>query len=350
MFNKKVHPKLESISVFSMMEICGDNASAMAFLEESALVPSKKSIPPKCCGISMRVENDVRRKLGWMWRCGSSVTKGKTSNCRKILNPSDGSFFDGKFCHISIADALAILFCFVMDVKIIFALKHLNAYRQRKGDATSLSTGTITDYYSHCREITEIISSHTDLDLGNLGKIVLFDETFLAKRKYNRGRFSEEMTINVVGLFCKEDRTGIFYKVNQTNIKSLWPYIAELVDQGKPKNNAFSDEEESDYSMEEIIQKGKSIRNVSSKKKAPILSHQNMGATFYRRHYLAKFETDGERITTFLEHIREVYPGYQDGVLRTGLFLKVIDPITENSSHTIKKRKVEEEMDIIISQ
>ncbi|XP_053962558.1 uncharacterized protein LOC128866086 isoform X1 [Anastrepha ludens] len=348
MYSNKIHPKLKSISVFSMMEICGDNTSALLFLEESGLVPSKKSIPPQCCGIPMKVENDIRRKLGWMWRCRSSVSKGSASNCRKILNPSDGSFFDGKFCHISISDALAILFCFVMDVRIIFALKHLNAYRQRKGDATSLSTGTITDYYSHCREVTEIISSHTDLELGNLGRIVLFDETFLAKRKYNRGRFSEELTINVVGLFCKEDRTGLFFKINHTSIENLWPYIAELVDQRKPQNDVFSDEEESDYSLEDAFHKGKILNSVSSAKKTPPLSHQNMGAAFYRRHYLAKFETDGERITTFLQHIREVYPGYQGGVLKTGLFLKEIDPISETSA--LKKRKLEEkeETEIVI--
>ncbi|XP_004522634.1 uncharacterized protein LOC101449508 [Ceratitis capitata] len=340
MYNNKIHPKLVSISVFSMMEICGDNTSALSFLEEFGLVPSKKSIPPNCCGVPMKVENDVRRKLGWMWRCRSSVIKGSPTNCRKILNPSDGSFFDGKFCHISIADALAILFCFVMDVKIIFALKHLNAYRQRKGDTTSLSTGTITDYYSHCREVAEIISSHTDLELDNLGRIVLFDETFLAKRKYNRGRFNEQMTINVVGLFCREDRSGLFYKVNHTNIKSLWPYIAELVDHEKPKNSIYSDEEQSDNSIEDNILKGKSLRNVPSSKGTPQLSHQNMGATFYRRHYLAKCESDGEKIMTFLQHICEVYPGYNDGVLKTGLFLKEIDPSSETALHSPKKRKI----------
>ncbi|XP_067630748.1 uncharacterized protein [Eurosta solidaginis] len=284
MCSNKIHPKLTSISVFSMMEICGDNTAALQFLEETGLVPSKKSISPICCGVHMRIENDVRRKLGWMWRCGASVIKGSPSNCRKILNPSDGSFFDGKFCHISIADALAILFCFVMDVKIIFALKHLNAYRQRKGDPTSLSTGTITDYYSHCREVAEIISSHTDLELESLGKIVLFDETFLTKRKYNRGRFSKEMTINVVGLFCSEDRSGLFYKVNQTSLKNLWPYIAELVEHPKQKKtkSIYSDEEESDYFVVDNIQTGKSLKNISANKRTPLLSHQNMGATFYR--------------------------------------------------------------------
>ena len=70
------------------------------------------------------------------------------------------------------------------------------------------------DYYSYCREVCEVVASHRNNCLGGEGKTVQIDETFLTKRKYHRGRLTEQMSIVVLGLYCKEDKTGLFFRVS----------------------------------------------------------------------------------------------------------------------------------------
>lgn len=133
--------------------------------------------------------------------------------CRKMQNPCAGTFFDGNCCHIKINDVLAIILCFVSKMPVTWTYQQLSERRQENGEC-ELSCGTINDYYSYCREVAEVISSHSDIILGGEGKTVQIDETFLTKRKYNRGRVTDQMTITVLGLYCKEDKEGLFFKVN----------------------------------------------------------------------------------------------------------------------------------------
>ncbi|GIY75094.1 hypothetical protein CDAR_371941 [Caerostris darwini] len=45
-------------------------------------------------------------------------------------------------------------------------------------------------------------------------KTILLEETFLTKRKYNRGRVAASMTQTVFGIFCKQDGEGLFFLVD----------------------------------------------------------------------------------------------------------------------------------------
>ncbi|GIY01649.1 hypothetical protein CDAR_117761 [Caerostris darwini] len=51
--------------------------------------------------------------------------------------------------------------------------------------------------FSYFREIAEVFASHHSKQLGGPGKTILLDETFLTKRKYNRGRVTASMTQTV---------------------------------------------------------------------------------------------------------------------------------------------------------
>lgn len=113
-------------------------------------------------------------------------------------------------------------------MKISDVFKNLQQSRLRKG-GNSLSWNTVVDYFSYCREIAEVIASHSPVTLGGKNKTVQIDETFLTKRKYNRGRLTQQMTITVLGLYCKEDKTGLFFKVNNKSKKELWPYVYSKV-------------------------------------------------------------------------------------------------------------------------
>jgi len=57
-------------------------------------------------------------------------------------------------------------------------------------------------------------------------KTVQIDKTFLIKRKYYRGRLTKQMNIvDTLRLYCKEDKIGIFMKVDRKNKCDLWLYI-----------------------------------------------------------------------------------------------------------------------------
>jgi len=220
-----LHPDLVAFNIYEAFgRLLSSEEKAICFLREINLLPSRNSLSPKCCGMDMFVENsDI--KLGWVWRCSTKAMKKKGSKaCRKTVNPGSGTFFDGHHCHISYKEILAIVISFVMDMKVSDDYENLCSWREREEKPT-LSWSTVIDYYSYCREVAEVLASHSETVLGREGKAVQIDNTFLTKRKYNLGRLSEQMTIVVLGLYCKEDKTGLFFKVNAMSKAELWPYI-----------------------------------------------------------------------------------------------------------------------------
>ncbi|KAL7292208.1 hypothetical protein TKK_0014161 [Trichogramma kaykai] len=160
----------------------------------------------------MHVEDFANKKLKWVWRC-SLPRKGGIKSCRKIINLDYGTFFEVTVCRIEIRDALAIVICFVIQMPVTETYKHLEAWRRAR-EGMELSCNTVVDYYSYCREIAEVVASWSNVVLGCSGKPVQIDESFLTKRKYHRGRVTEEITIIVLGLYCKEDKIGLFIKVD----------------------------------------------------------------------------------------------------------------------------------------
>ncbi|KAK0156861.1 hypothetical protein PV327_011569 [Microctonus hyperodae] len=181
---------------------------------------------------------------------------------------------------------LTIVISFVIGMTVSVVHKNLQALRHHNGDS-ELSNHTVSDYFSYCRKIAEVIASHTNVVLGGEGKTVQIDETFLTKRKYNRGRITEQMTTTVLGLYCKEDKTG-----NTIN---------DLENQNK------------------LFKKSIACRKI------PKLLHQYMALFWYRRNVLKKFDDDGSQNMQFLLDIKRVYPGYVNGNLQEGLMLKEID-------------------------
>lgn len=150
-----------------------------------------------------------------MGRCSASSGKKKkgVKTCRKTINPCSGTFFEGEMCKLPINDVLALIICFVIKIKVTDVTKNMSSWRRHKSIA-EISNHTIVDYFSYFREITEIISSHSYNLFGGPGKTVQLDETFLTKRKYNRGRITEQTTLIVFGIHCKEDKTEIFFHVS----------------------------------------------------------------------------------------------------------------------------------------
>ncbi|KAL7293178.1 hypothetical protein TKK_0013326 [Trichogramma kaykai] len=211
---------------------------------------------------------------------------------------------------------------------------HLQAWRNNR-DGLKLSTATVEDYYSYCREIAEVIASYSDMLLGGRDKKVKVDETFLTNRKYHRGRMTEQMTITFLGLYCKEDKIGLFLKVNAKSKKELCPYIKKLLHYETSRTCTDSAKQyqgvEKMFSSDTVhLQTNHSIGEYVDQfnpMKSSKLLHQYMALYFYRQVKLSEYKNDlGSQLMQFLLDINTVYPGIVNGVIQEGLTLKEIDP------------------------
>ena len=108
--------------------------------------------------------------------------------------------------------------------------------------------GTITDYFSYCREVCEVVASHYSKKLWGLRKTISVDETFLTRRKYNSGRVSESSTVVVFGLYYREDKEGLFFEVEGKKKRDLWPYIKHYCD---PETSIICSDQAKQYYGEE---------------------------------------------------------------------------------------------------
>lgn len=357
-----LHPRLENFSFFvSFHDLISDDEKAISFLEEIGLLPSKSSQPPECCDLPMNIEIQREKKLGWIWRCSSKASKKKgAKHCRRSENPCAGTFFDGAKCRIKICETLAIVISFVAKMKVSELYRQLLGWRQQKDDK-NMSWSTVIDYYSYCREVAEVIASNDKICLGGYGKTVQIDETFLTKRKYHRGRITEQMTITVFGLYCPEDKVGLFFRVNSKTKAELWAYISKFIDKDTSRicsdsakqyvgvQKLFGDgtvhlatnhsigeyvnKEDSSNTINHLENQNKLLKRSILCRRTPKLIHQYMALYYYRLQHLEKQYKDdlGSQIMLFLLDIKRVYPGVVDGVRQSGLELRIIDPPTVES-------------------
>jgi sugar phosphate permease len=126
-------------------------------------------------------------------------------------NPVNKTFFEN--AHLAVREILAVVFAFVLDMPIMCLFKHLNFWRRSQG-LSDMSIRSLVDYYSFCREVCEVYASNHSKKLGGVGKTIELDETFITKRKYHRGRLADTMTLTVFGIYCREDKEGVYFLVN----------------------------------------------------------------------------------------------------------------------------------------
>lgn len=208
-----------------------------------------------------------------------------------------------------------------------------------------------------------MITSHVEVDIGGEGKTVQIDETFLTKRKYHRGRVTEQMTYVVLGLFCKEDKVGRFFKVNSKCKEDLWPFIHKFVNHNTSRictdsarqyigvermftdstihavtnhsKGEYVDKTDATNTINDLENQNKLLKKTILCRKTTDHVHQYMALFFYRKYCLErKYKDDlGSQIMEFLLDVKKVYPCYTDGEISEGLQLKDIDPPTVQSEN-----------------
>lgn len=200
---------------------------------------------------------------------------------------------------------------------------------------------------------------------------VELDETFLTKRKYNRGRRTKEMTITIFGIYCRETKDGLFFRTEGKSKRDLWPLIKQHVhpdtsfihtDAGKQYDGVeklFTNATHKvvNHSKGEYVQKDDRTNHINSienmnkilKREIKHLSHlhQYMALHFYRRTLMNQKEF-GAKVNQFIQDVKQVYPGPTGEVLQ----LRSIDEPTPESmgiSHLMPatRRVDESELDVM---
>lgn len=164
------------------------------------------------------------------------------------------------------------------------------------------------------------------------------------------------MTTTVLGLYCKEDKVGLFFKVNSKSKRELWPYIQKYVDSTTSRictdsagqyfgveqmfgpstvhlrtnhsKGEFVDRTNPMNTINDLENQNKLLKKSIKCRRTPKLLHQYMALFFYRKVYLDKYFKDdlGSQIMQFLLDTKKIYPGVVEGVLREGLTIKELDP------------------------
>ncbi|GFY16825.1 DDE_Tnp_IS1595 domain-containing protein [Trichonephila clavipes] len=216
-----------------------------------------------------------------------------------------------------------------------------------------MSWATIVDFYARLREVTEIIGSHHDKLLGGPGKTIILDETFLTKRKYNKGRKTKTMTQVVLGIYCRDDKEGLLL-VDGGKKKDLWPRIArhcnpetsvicpDSATQYHNVNKLFKDafHKTTNHKKGEFVNKMDKLNTINPLKnenrhfKKSIINRkseksirQYMALHFYRRTRLNTLKSLDAKVQMCLEDISWVFPGYGN----EGLQLRKIEVPTAES-------------------
>jgi len=90
---------------------------------------------------------------------------------------------------------------------------------------------TAVDYYSMCREVTEVIISNEVMDrpLGREDAVVEVDECFLTRRKYSKGRVTKTGTVTILGFYERETGLGFHVQVRDKSSAVLLSEIERFV-------------------------------------------------------------------------------------------------------------------------
>jgi transposase-like protein len=150
------------------------DAGILSLAQELKLV----GIPKKCveCDSLMVVHTDATTADGLVWRCNGKIKKDKKAakKCNAKQSYRHCTFFEGS--HLKLWQILGFIDLWLKSVQ----LNHI-------ASLVEVSTATVVDWSSFCREVTFDGMVHNAEPLGGPGRTVEIDESKFGKRKYNRG-------------------------------------------------------------------------------------------------------------------------------------------------------------------
>ena len=177
-----------------------------------------RSIGKRCCRSRRMTEGAYGRDPIFFkrWRCGV---------CKGIENFLTGSLFES--CHLK---------PFVV-LKMAYAYVHLGLNRNMIRDVMEdpPSAAVLTVWLQKFRDImSKEVFKETTGKFGGPGKLVVIDETVLAKRKYHhaQGQPSARATCLVLGIYDVEKKEGTLQFLQSRTCDEVLPKILSAVEVG----------------------------------------------------------------------------------------------------------------------
>lgn len=304
---------------------------------EGALYPN-----PLCTcveGTRMKCIKDKDRVLGWRYRCPNKYLAGV--NCTRTMEPTHNTYVFATHTKIQVQIAVAAME--IMRVPIMTAMENINCWKRLPfpNDATSISTSTMVDYYNFVRDVGRVIMSNKpDQWLGQEGATIEVDETFVTRRKYHMGTMTNSMTTIIFGMYCRETKQVLFFRVPNKGKRALWPLIKKWVHPGIARicsdgaatyqgvagvhaemfpdaihdvvihsEGVFADPEDPTNHINSIENENKLIKREMRNRRTDKIMDQYIAWHCYRRCYLSRLDNNGMRLRRFLKDTRKVYPG-----------------------------------------
>ena len=185
-----IYPRFVNVNMFTWSLLLEDAEKVQKLAEELGLVPNQSTPPPIHCSKPMKVtKHPDQAKHGWVRSCAKKSHKARQMGCNKTVNPTTNTCFENH--KLPIHYCLATMFAFVWKMPV----NQLPLHLQNWEDNRTISSTTVSDHYSFCCEVCELITSHVEGQLGDSGLTIECDETFLTRRKYNRGRYTHSHRI-----------------------------------------------------------------------------------------------------------------------------------------------------------
>ena len=182
-----------------------------------------------------------------------------------------------------------------------------------------------------------MIASHVEGQLRGPGLTIECGETFLTRRKYNRGRYTHSHSIVLIGIYCRENKEGLYFRTNGKSKRDLWPLLSKYVhleikrictDQAKQykkiktlfspstqrtvvnhSKGQFVEKNDKENHINSIENNNKHLKSFFKSRRSDKLIYQYMAVHFYSNRYIKKHKTLGDQLQQFIDDVIRVYPG-----------------------------------------
>ena len=201
------------MNVFELGAKTENEELALIFAGELGLANLDNRLCVKCnAKMTIEVKYSQAHRVK-RWRCINR-------NCRASTSLLTGTIFAGM--RIPISTMMRLLYFFSMDWKVVDALLHC-----------AVSSKTAVLWYKIFRRVCYAYQmSISGFKIGGTGMTVEMDETYVCKRKYNRGRVLVAQSVWLVGGICRENGRIFLKFVTRRDETTLRSIILDSVEPG----------------------------------------------------------------------------------------------------------------------
>jgi len=210
---------LQSVSVYNLISlgryVINNDDNTYNFCCEIGLLAKSRNCDRCRRLLKLCAESRADRSTPYIFRCTNKA-------CRKDkFSVRDGTVFQAS--KLLLQQILTIINLFTARITDYEQIQ----YQTQQSAEHKLSTETVVDWLSYCREIClEIVARQTSQLIGGPGLTVEVDESKFGKRKYNKGRLVEGQW--VVGSICRE--TGEIFLAPCPDNKRDAPTLLDIIE------------------------------------------------------------------------------------------------------------------------